>query len=77
MDAHSRIPEGASELDGLEEHRLRLLGGQLAAHHVAETHGSEPGDGNLDVGKGKRLDHPNVVVLRDGFGDGNRSCNEI
>lgn len=64
------VPKGASQLDGLEQHRLGLLESEVLSVPMAEVHCPETRDWNLNVAKWNRLDHCIVFKRVGGKGIG-------
>lgn len=60
------IPESTTQLDGLEENDLRLLGGKGCAHCRAHAHGAETRSWHLNAPKRKCLDHLVLLQLEEG-----------
>lgn len=64
---YSCIPKCASQLDSLEKDRLGFLQAQVGPHARADAHGTKARGVDLNVGKGKCLDHFCVFNLNGGW----------
>jgi hypothetical protein len=64
MNTYSRIPKSATQLNRLQQYRLRLLQGQIIAQTEGDAHAAEAGRGDLDVGERESLWHFRYVSLR-------------
>ncbi len=62
MDTYCSVPESATKLNGLQEHRLCLLESEVVAQTEADAHGTEARNGDLDVSKLLCLDHFDLFV---------------